>query len=464
MKKRLILFALTLGVTLNSQFTNSLLAQASSGVKPELIFFRHNGELGGAAPVQLGDTLGTIWFKGLTATKNSPAGAAIRSVITGPVSPGYMPSNILFRTGAPTLYDRMVITADGLVGIGTTNPQFHLHVVGNTHTSGDFFGRIHSDRFSTADDAPNTYFDEAYFETKQRSVLNLPPAGGVSPYGGVLSYAPGLTSKDHQIFFGDDGLYHRRHDGSANSWAGSVWYKLLTGEDIHGTTNYVSKFTSPTSLGDSQIFDNGTNVGIGTNSPGAKLAVDGDFRASTNAVVGQNLAVGNSLSVQTTSDLQGATHVGGTLDVTGLASFNNGAFAGNGGVPGQDALNVTGPARLNGQVAISTASGVPAMAAGFALSVEGKIMADEVQVSLRSEWPDYVFATGYNLPDLRATEAYIQANQHLPGIPSAAEIKSQGGVELGEMNRLLLEKVEELTLLLIEQQKQIDALKQEVRR
>jgi hypothetical protein len=460
MKKRLILSALTFCVAFVS--TQSLLAQGSSGEKPELILYRHNGGLGGSTPVEMGDTLGTIWFKGLTATKNAPAGAAIRSVITGPVSPGFMPSNLLFRTGVPTLHDRMVITSTGLVGIGTTDPQYHLDIVGNTHTSGDFFGRIHADN-NPGDEAPNTYINEAYFEYKNRSVLNVPVAAGGGTHGGLFSFAPGAFSNDHQLFFGDDGLYHRRTDANAASWAGSTWYKLLTGEDINGTTNYVSKFTSPTTLGDSQIFDNGASVGIGTNTPGAKLAVNGDFRAATNATVGQNLVVGNSLSVQTTADLQGATHVGGTLDVTGLASFNNGAFAGNGGVPGQDALNVTGPARLNGQVAISTAAGLPAMAAGFALSVEGKIMADEVQVSLRTEWPDYVFAPDYQLPNLRETEAFIQANQHLPGIPSAAEIQAQGGVALGEMNRLLLEKVEELTLLLIEQQKQIDALQQEVR-
>jgi hypothetical protein len=91
--------------------------------------------------------------------------------------------------------------------------------------------------------------------------------------------------------------------------------------------------------------------------------------------------------------------------------------------------------------------------------VEGKIISDEVFVALRADWPDYVFATDYQLPNLCETASFIEANKHLPGIPSAEEVKAKGGIELGEMNRLLLQKIEELTLLMIDQQKQIDALK-----
>jgi hypothetical protein len=75
-----------------------------------------------------------------------------------------------------------------------------------------------------------------------------------------------------------------------------------------------------------------------------------------------------------------------------------------------------------------------------------------------SDWPDYVFAPDYVLPDLSEVEACIKASGHLPEVPSAAEVEAEG-VKVGEMNALLLKKVEELTLYIIELQKQIDELK-----
>ncbi|WP_276090974.1 hypothetical protein [Pedobacter sp. JY14-1] len=86
------------------------------------------------------------------------------------------------------------------------------------------------------------------------------------------------------------------------------------------------------------------------------------------------------------------------------------------------------------------------------LSVKGKIRAQEVKVEL-ANWPDYVFAKDYALPTLAETERHIKEKGHLPGIPSAAEVK-ENGVELGDMNKKLLQKIEELTLHLIEMKKE----------
>ena len=88
------------------------------------------------------------------------------------------------------------------------------------------------------------------------------------------------------------------------------------------------------------------------------------------------------------------------------------------------------------------------------LSVNGNIRAREVKVEA-TNWPDYVFREEYQLQSLRDIEKYIKANKHLPEIPSAAEIEKDG-VQLGEMNRLLLKKIEELTMHLIEKENQLD--------
>ena len=73
-------------------------------------------------------------------------------------------------------------------------------------------------------------------------------------------------------------------------------------------------------------------------------------------------------------------------------------------------------------------------------------------------WPDFVFGNNYKLMNLYELEQYINTNQHLPDVPAAQEV-SANGIDLGEMNAILLQKVEELTLHIIELQKQIDELK-----
>lgn len=95
---------------------------------------------------------------------------------------------------------------------------------------------------------------------------------------------------------------------------------------------------------------------------------------------------------------------------------------------------------------------------GAALAVNGLILATEVLVKHKSDigWPDYVFAPSYQLRSLGEVERFVKANKHLPEVPSAEQVSAQG-VNLSEMNATLLKKVEELTLYLIEQDKQMKA-------
>jgi hypothetical protein len=86
------------------------------------------------------------------------------------------------------------------------------------------------------------------------------------------------------------------------------------------------------------------------------------------------------------------------------------------------------------------------------LTVKGDIHAREVRVDLVGGVADYVFAPTYNLRPLAEVEQFVKANSHLPEIPSAKEV-AQNGVNLGEMQNKLLQKVEELTLYVIEQEK-----------
>lgn len=102
-----------------------------------------------------------------------------------------------------------------------------------------------------------------------------------------------------------------------------------------------------------------------------------------------------------------------------------------------------------GKVAIN-GSDLPS---GFDLSVNGKIVTKEVKVTL-NEWPDFVFDKDHELKPLREIEKFITENGHLPSMPKEAEVL-KNGIEVGEMNAKLLQKIEELTLYLIEQSKQL---------
>ncbi|MDN3588100.1 hypothetical protein QWY86_15560 [Pedobacter aquatilis] len=91
------------------------------------------------------------------------------------------------------------------------------------------------------------------------------------------------------------------------------------------------------------------------------------------------------------------------------------------------------------------------------LAVNGLIHAREVKVDLQN-WPDYVFDDKYRKSSLAELEHYIKTNKHLPGMPTASKVEKEG-IELGAMNKLLLEKVEELTLHLIEKDKELIEVK-----
>ena len=105
--------------------------------------------------------------------------------------------------------------------------------------------------------------------------------------------------------------------------------------------------------------------------------------------------------------------------------------------------------------------GTTTAATGYKLSVNGKIACTEVLVQAIGSWPDYVFRKDYKLMSLDNLEQNIKENGHLPGLPSAAEIETNG-MQLGDMQKQVVEKVEELTLYTIEQGKMLRELKNEI--
>ncbi|WP_308131050.1 hypothetical protein [uncultured Flavobacterium sp.] len=115
--------------------------------------------------------------------------------------------------------------------------------------------------------------------------------------------------------------------------------------------------------------------------------------------------------------------------------------------------------KFNGKVGIGYGFGnFPTTAgsvnvAAYNLFVKGGILTEEVRVNLQSDWADYVFDKNYNLKPLEEVETFIKENGHLENVPSAKQVKEEG-IELGEITKIQQEKIEELTLYLIELNKE----------
>lgn len=120
-------------------------------------------------------------------------------------------------------------------------------------------------------------------------------------------------------------------------------------------------------------------------------------------------------------------------------------------------MKTNGAITLNGKVGINTENTTN----GFALAVDGGIISTEVYVMRVENWPDYVFNKDYELMSLTDLKLFIEAHHHLPNLPSEEEIQ-ENGYEISEMQSLLLQKIEELTLHILKQEERISQLENEL--
>ncbi len=371
---------------------------------------------------------------------------------------GTSPDNdIRFQTASK---DRMTIKTNGNIGIGTHIPSEKLEINGGTITTMVLGTGMNQANSQTGIDFKHRY-------------------GPTFSNGEILSFIRSLrfgADGKGSLVFGTSGtlgvhaIERMRIDQNGNVGIGTTLPQRKL-SIIDGTNNAKLRL----GYDDDFYMDYGNNsisMNRISNSQGVlTIETQGSYASSgghivLNPVSGRNVGIGVNpdhakLEIKQTANLEalridGASGAfalvvqGGTTNTTHLRSgltIGQNYFV----APPSDGMIV------QGNVGIGTTN-----PGTYKLAVEGKIGARSVKVTTAS-WADYVFAPTYHLMSLPETEAYIQENQHLPNIPSAAEVK-QNGFHLEEMDAKLLAKIEELTLYAIAQEKEIKTLKEEKER
>ncbi len=319
---------------------------------------------------------------------------------------------------------KLTIGSTGKVGIGTTNPAHLLHING-----GDLF---------------------------------VQSSSGLIRFG----YAGGNEWQMATTGAGADLRWYTTTDGGANiiprhyfSQNGNMGVGGFSGAGIPlgrldvvgaGTTSSTNTFLLRNSLGDTimRVRDDG-RMGIGYNGPtyGRTLNMGGTginfYQANEGAFGGAVFSTDTSLVLWSNSNANNYLVFQPSWGNTGIGTYTPNAK-----------LHLNGAMLIGGNNA--------RIATGYALSVDGKIIAEDVQILNSTSWPDYVFENDYALANLSLLEQQVMHQKHLPGIISAAQVAKEKGISVGDMQKQLLEKVEELYRYVFQLNNENIALKKEM--
>lgn len=312
-----------------------------------------------------------------------------------------------FKTNA---VQHLILDATGRLGIGVTSPIYKIDVSTTTLTRG-----INSNNSTSS---TSTIYGNY-------SLANNAGTGGAY---GLYSWGRGALGTNY-------GIYGRASEGDANyAIYGYAVGAATTNYGVYATasgatTNWAGYFVQNAYMGGA--------VGVGTTAiTDSKLTVQ---------QTGTTLATAKLLNTSKGPNVSWV-HFGTTGDWYIRSSSNSGKVI------------------LQDQNAAATVCiGSTTAATGYRLSVAGKIICEELKVLLKASWPDYVFAKDYNLMPLNELQSYIDENKHLPGIPSAPEMEEDGGIAVGEMQTVLVKKLEEANLYILQLNKRLEELESKLK-
>lgn len=344
--------------------------------------------------------------------------------------------SVLWSTSGSSIYYNI-----GKVGIGTATPLYPLDVVGDARISNNLYvgggivitdkvnantevvtSRVQADSIVT--DSTKGFYGTSKFngDVKLQSKLNV---DGTATIGGTLKLLGGLTfgtvppiSLDpcfEMLAIGSDGTLVQLDATSDLSFDPS-------------TSPCPEPPIIPFTWQTWGNHVNNDNRWIGT-------IENHDFRIKTNSVLRMVVKKDGKIGIGTATPAA-------LLDVNGD-------------------VKVSGTTKISGKTTIGVQTISAGMHADAMLTIDGKIVAKSAYVTL-SGWADYVFYENYNLPSLSEVEKFYKINKHLPEIPSEKQVL-ENGVDLAEMNKLLLKKIEELTLYVVQQEKEINIIKNKLK-
>jgi hypothetical protein len=280
-------------------------------------------------------------------------------------------------------------------------------------------------------------------------VLGIKPnlgANGAAVYGwnndagNGLNYG-GIFASDGAASGTNYGIYSMANNATTNYagyFVGRVAIESNPGSPDYTSTVFRSEVTHSIST------DTYAVEGVSVPTPGYGIGVKGE--GGWRGVYG----IANS-----------TTYTGFSYGVYGTAIGTAGTRIGVYGTASGGTTNWAGYFAGDVYVSSDLRIGTTTQATGYALSVDGKIACEELLIDNSSFWPDYVFEEDYPLMSIDEFEASIRENKHLPGMVSAKDVEEKGGFHVGDIQKKTLEKVEELSLYIIELNNRVKTLEKE---